>query len=119
MKLRVQAAFPLGDDCWVEFSSALGRGEALWRSHAPEPGRDYFVELELSPPVELTPAVARVPLLEASREGVLARGEIVHLVDGLSTLRVGDAELHLEQPLEGWWAVRSGPLLMFDVVDHR
>jgi hypothetical protein len=112
MKIRIESVFHVNDRPWVEFTCALGRGEAKWRGAEPMFGRDYLVELELGAPIEIVPAMIKLPLLDASREEVKARGSVIAVSGNVATLRLSDATLHLEARLQigDWVAVRSGPL---------
>src|SRR2546426_2475226 len=104
MKVRIESFL----DGWVEFSSALGRGEARWRGSPPEFNREYEVTLSLEDPIEITGAMARVALLDANRDRCLLRGEIRD-----HWLCVEDARLPLggSGHRQGWHAVRSQALI--------
>jgi hypothetical protein len=114
MKIRVESVFSVGPATWVEFSFSLsgapGRGEAQWVGVAPDFNREYFVELELTAPIEVAPAMMKTPLLDASREECRLRG----IVEG-EALRIGDSLVLLARPsVVGWASVRSGPLRLYD-----
>jgi hypothetical protein len=81
----------------------------LWRGPVPNPPEfgDHEVTFTLTPPVEVTPAMARVELFEATREGCLMRGEIA----GGSLWSIPIAKDSKGAP-SGWMAVRSGPLVL-------
>jgi hypothetical protein len=116
MKIHVDSVFHVNDHPWVEFTCELGRGEAMWRGVEPMFGRDYFVELDLGAPIEIVPTMIKLPLLDAAREEVKARGCVIAASAGVATLRLGDANLRLEARLAvgDWVAVRSGPLTLFE-----
>ena len=110
MKIRVES-FHQG---WVRFTCELGSGEAKWKGDPPEPFRDYHVELSLEDPVEVKPAMAQIPLLDADRERCLLRGFVEQASDGASALRVGPSMVLIDGIFSGWLALRASALLLFD-----
>ena len=114
MKIRVESFY----DGWVRFFCDLGRGEAKWRGKEPQPFKQYSVELTLEAPVEVTPAAAAVPLLDADRDRVLLRGYVEQSADGGSCVRVGEALVFVDgmygDQAGKWLAVRASALQLFD-----
>jgi len=114
MKIRVESFY----EGWVRFTCELGSGEARWCGKEPEPFREYFVELGLETPVEVKPAMAKIPLLDADRERVLLRGFVERADGDLWSVRIGEARLDLEAGLlvdvGQWVAIRASALSLFD-----
>ena len=73
-------------------------------------------------PVEITAAQARLPLLDARRDQLLARGCVVELHDdGVAVVRLGaepDAPLLMIEavrlPPGSWLAIRADALALYD-----